>query len=258
MTVDLGRCWRVTATGFGFAAFGLGAVLVSIFIFPPLRLLPIDRERCGLLARQLIRVSFRGLLWFMVKAGVMRLEVTGADKLRDCRNVLVLANHPTLIDVVVLISLLPAAGCIVKRSLWRNPFLAGVVSAARYIANHRPETMLDDCTRFLSGDQPLIIFPEGTRSGDGGTLRFQRGASYVALRSGRPILPVIVRCDPPTLRKGGRWYEVPPRAFCLRIEVRDRLHACDLVDTTVSSPIAARNLTRVLEDYFSRELATHG
>ena len=80
---------------------------------------------------------------------------------------------------------------------------------------------------------------------------------YVVERSfERPEPTVLLRCDPPTLNKNSRWYQVPPRPFNYRVTVRNPLRADTLADTRHGSPvIAARRLTRALEGYFSNELS---
>ncbi|MEO8411522.1 MAG: 1-acyl-sn-glycerol-3-phosphate acyltransferase, partial [Propionivibrio sp.] len=123
--------WRLMATGGCFAAFGFGGLALTTLVFPLLVFIP--GETRGLRARWVIHQSFRLFIWVMQAVGIMRFEVVGAQRLRTCRNALVLANHPTLIDVVALISLMPTASCVVKRALWQNPFLGGVVRSANYI-----------------------------------------------------------------------------------------------------------------------------
>lgn len=256
MSAKLGYLWRLAATGFCFFAFSAGGLVLSVAVFPVLMLLPpASRARH---ARHAIRQSFRLFLRVMEALGIMRMELVGAEKLRRCSGMLVLANHPTLIDVVALLSVLPTASCVVKQALWRNPFLGGVVRAANYISNAEGEPLVDACVRHLADGHPLIIFPEGTRSRPGQPIRFLRGASFIALKSGVPILPVLIHCDPPTLTKRERWYQIPPRRFRLRIEVLDSVDARRWVATNEASPLLARRLTRGLEGYFARELARYG
>jgi 1-acyl-sn-glycerol-3-phosphate acyltransferase len=174
--------------------------------------------------------------------------------LQEATAVLVLANHPSYIDVVVLLSLMPRATCVVKAGLWANPFFSGVLSAAGYIRNSNPEGVIDDCDRALDTGNAVIVFPEGTRSTPKEPLKFLRGAAHIALKSGRPILPVLLQCQPPTLTKGSRWYQIPARPFLFRVTVRDELRAGSLTDLHKPSVIAARRLTHALEGYFSEEL----
>jgi 1-acyl-sn-glycerol-3-phosphate acyltransferase len=240
-----------------FATFGLGGLLLSVTAFPLIRLVSRGEQRCAR-TRWMIHKAFGGFVRMMEILGIMQLEVRGAEKLRDCRDVLVLANHPTLIDVVVIVSLMPAASCVVKRALFRNPFLRGVVQAADYISNSEAEALIGDCAADLQRGNPLVIFPEGTRSVKNEPLRFQRGAAYIALHSGKPVLPVLIYCDPPTLSKSEKWYQIPPRRFHVRVEVLDPISVREWTDPADAPTLAARKLTRGLEDYFTKELAAHG
>lgn len=248
----LDYCWRLLATGGCFAVFGLGGFVLWTFVFPAVSVA--CRRSCARKTRWIIHKSFGAFLWLMETVGIMRMEVDGSEKLREGRGMLVLANHPTLIDVVALISLMPEASCVVKQSLWRNPFLGGVVRAAGYISNSDSDRLIDDCAGDLYQGKPLIIFPEGTRTRPGEPLRFQRGASHIALRSQAPVIPVIIDCNPTTLTKHEKWYQIPPRRFHLRIRVLDSVAPERWVESSATPTIAARKLTRALEGFFSQEL----
>lgn len=253
MSGRLNYAWRLVATGLSFAVFGLGGFLLATLVFPALRFFPGEARAARV--RWLIHKSFGAFLGFMAAVGIMRLTIVGGERLRNCRNTLVLANHPTLIDVVALISLMPAASCVVKQALWTNPLLGGVVRAADYISNCDSDSLVDDCASDLRAGNPLLFFPEGTRSRPGQALSFQRGAAYVALRSGLPMLPVLIDCSPSTLTKREKWYHIPARRFHLRIEVRAPIHAGRWSEAGVPETIAARRLTRGLEAYFTEELS---
>lgn len=256
MKANVNYYWRLIATGGCFLAFGIGALILSAVVFPIMQIISGPKKATH--ARWIVSKVFGIFLWLMQTTGVMRLEVIGADKLRNCRNVLVLANHPTLIDVIALISLMPNASCVVKRALWRNPFMWGVVRAANYISNLEPEALVQDCAADIKTGQPLLIFPEGTRSVPGRALKFRRGAAYIALSSDVPILPVLIRCVPPTLTKGAKWYKIPKEQAHLLIEVKDVVNVSQLMALGDPPAIAARKLTLALEKYFSQELSTNG
>jgi 1-acyl-sn-glycerol-3-phosphate acyltransferase len=244
--------WRLIATGFCFSVFGVGGLVLWVFVFPVLRILPRDSRRIKI--RYVIHKSFGAFLRLMEGVGIMKMRVEGARALSECRQALVLANHPTLIDVVALISLMPCAGCVVKRALWKNPFLGGVVRAAGYVSNSDSDRLIDDCADEILAGRPMLVFPEGTRSNNGILSRFQRGAAYVALKSGMPIVPVLIDCNPSTLTKSEKWHQIPSRRFDYRLRVLDPIGIERLIDSEAPRTIAARRLTRALEAYFSREL----
>ena len=253
MIARLNYYWRLVATGCCFALFGLGGFSLAAVVFPVLRAVPggVPLHR----VRWMVHKSFGAFLWFMEAVGIMRMEVVGAERLENCRGALVLANHPTLIDVVAMISLMPKASCVVKQALWKNPFLGGVVRAAGYVSNSDPDNLIDDCVRTLRDGEPLLIFPEGTRTQPDAPLSFQRGAAYIALRSGVPVLPVLIDCNPSTLTKREKWYQIPRRPFHLRIEVLAPVDITQWVGAAQVPAIAARRLTQSLESYFTQELS---
>lgn len=257
MPERLNHLWRLGVTGTAFALFGVGGSLMTVLVFPPLRLLPGGAAGRHRRTQALIQRFFALLIGLLCRLGVMRLELDNAEMLRQCGNMLVFANHPSYLDVVVILSLMPRSSCVVNSRLWRSPFWGGVVRSAGYIRNDAPETLVDDCVAALDGGEPLIIFPEGTRSVPGQPLRMSRGAAHIALRSGRDILPVVVSCDPPTLTKGMPWYRIPERAFTIRLVVRPPLRVADCIDTNEPASLAARKLTAFLEHYFTEELHRH-
>jgi len=73
---------------------------------------------------------------------------------------MIVANHPSLIDVVFLIGLMRQTNCVVKQSLFQNPFTRGPVRDAGYISNDGSADMLDAAADALREGQTLIIFPE--------------------------------------------------------------------------------------------------
>lgn len=256
MSARINYYWRVAATGTSFAFFGIGGLLLSILAFPPLVVFSKDKRRQY--ARWIIHKSFALFIWFMETLGIMHLEVIGREKLRQCKRTLVIANHPTLIDIVALISIIPDASCVVKQSLWKNPFLGGVVRSANYISNSEPYDLMQDCARDLASGNTLIIFPEGTRSRPGERLRFLRGTAHVALEMNASIQPVLISCNPSTLTKNEKWYQIPSRRFRLRIEALEPLSITQWTTPNDKPTIAVRKLTRALESFFSEKLEHHG
>jgi 1-acyl-sn-glycerol-3-phosphate acyltransferase len=246
--------WRIFATGLSFVSFGVGGVILWLLVFPLLTIAvrdPVRRSRC---ARSIIQHSFAVHVGLMHRLGVLTYEVTGIEKLQRS-GLLVLANHPTLIDVVFLVSLIPNADCVVKSKLARNPFTRGPIRATGYICNDNGAGLVDDCIASVRSGKNLIIFPEGTRTSRSGPSHLQRGAANIAVRGVRDITPVIIRCDPPTLSKGEKWYHIPSRRFHVAIEVQDDLPVAPFISGT-SEAIASRRLTEYLTAFFAGECAS--
>nr|WP_315217836.1 lysophospholipid acyltransferase family protein [uncultured Duganella sp.] len=250
------RAWRVLATGLSFAVFGVGGLAMRLVLLPAMRMVVRDGERRRVLARALIRRSFRMYVEMMRVLGVLRYEIRGLDKL-EREGLLILANHPTLIDTVFLMAFVKNADCIVKGELWNNPFTGGTVRAAGYINNQGGPALVDDCIASLRRGNNLIVFPEGTRTPADGVISMKRGAANIAVRGARAMTPVLIRCEPATLGKGAQWWRVPPRRVLIRLDVQDDLAIEPFTGGGASDVMAARRLTEFLQDYFTGKCQRH-
>lgn len=139
---------RLLATATAFSLFGLGGLVLRFIVFPPLKIIYRDQEIRKRKARFCIHLAFRMFIGFMHKAGIYTYNFQGQEKL-CIPGQLILANHPSLIDVVFLISRIPNANCIVKANLFRNPFMRGAVNTAGYIPNDDPEKMIEMAAKSL-------------------------------------------------------------------------------------------------------------
>ncbi|MEO7478494.1 MAG: lysophospholipid acyltransferase family protein [Lysobacteraceae bacterium] len=252
----LNYLWRVIATGVSFLGFGIGGVIQWLLVFPCLNLCVRDTDRRSRLARAVIHRSFAAHIELMRRLGVLTYDIRGAERLQR-HGLLILANHPTLIDVVFLISLTPDADCVVKSRLARNPFTRGPVQATGYICNDSGIGLVDDCIASVRSGKNLVIFPEGTRTARNGELHLQRGAANIAVRGALNMTPVVIRCSPPALSKGVPWYRIPSRRFHVTVEVGEDLPVAPFLDQATAA-IAARRLTDHLVAYFNTECASAG
>ena len=247
---------RVAGTGLSFCIFGLGGVLLRLLVFPLLDLTIHSRRLKISLARDIIRLSFRFFVELMRVLGVLRYETSGLERLQR-NGLLILANHPTLIDTVFLMAFIRQADCIVKQTLWDHPVTRGPVRSAAYISNQNGPGLIGDCLTSLLNRNNLIVFPEGTRTPPDGSMQFKRGAANVAVRGRRNITPVLIRCKPPTLGKGNKWWRVPPTRAHFIIEVQEDIVIDEFLQNGASEILAARHLTDYLQNYFMKATLGH-
>ena len=178
--------WRFLVTGVSFALFGIGAVVVGVVLLPLVRIIPAARERKRERARTVMRLALRLFIGVMHRLGGMTYEFRGRERLGRPGQ-LIIANHPSLIDVVFLLAFVPGAGCVVKAGLWRNPLTRGAVTLAEFIRNDSPADMIVAAAGALRDGQPLIFFPEGTRTRPREPLVFHRSGANIALRAAASV-----------------------------------------------------------------------
>lgn len=251
-----GRVWRVLATAIAFACFGVGGVVLWLVVFPLQTLLLRDVARREQAARAVVQAAFRLFIGWMRLLGLIDYEIRGVERLQR-RGLLILANHPTLIDVAFLIGLVPNASCVVKSTLASHPCTRGPVRATGYICNNPGVDLLHACMDTLAAGSNLIIFPEGTRSRPGQALKMQRGAAQIALRGGLDITPVRIHCEPLGLYKGQPWWAVARRRLRFTIEVGDDLPSAPILAAADGEHgRAARRLTERLIQFFSEPVGS--
>ncbi len=245
---------RTLGVGLLFAIFGIGGLLLATLVIPPLGWLRGPGNDRELMAQRVIHHSFRFFTWFGSRLHLLGLDERGTERL-ERPGQLVIANHPSLLDVVYLISRMPQADCVVKRALWRNPMLRSVVKVCGYIPNDGGEAVIDACSERLLRGRSVILFPEGSRSPYGNLGPFQRGAAYVALASKCPITPVVIQVRPPALKKGQPWYALPNERLQFSLEVGESFFADDLLQEELPRTIAARRITVGFRSLFDARLA---
>ena len=258
MWLKLDRLWRMLATGLCFLLYGSFSLLFSVTLLPMMLLWPGDAAARQHRIRLFVSTTFRMLLAFIRILGIGSVDVQGQEWLAQSQGKLVIATHPSYLDVVALLMLMPYADCVVKSAMLKNPFYRRFAKAAGYVSNDDSARLVETCVDSLHRGRTLVLFPEGTRSGPGEALHFRRGAAQVAVRSGCQILPVTIQCTPPAFLKSSRWWQVPERAWCLSLRIHPPQDLAAFgYRADLPHGVAARRLTCSLEDFFKQQLANH-
>jgi 1-acyl-sn-glycerol-3-phosphate acyltransferase len=152
-----------------------------------------------------------------------RVHIEGREKIRRGEAYVMVANHQSLLDILVLFRLFVHFKWVSKIENFRIPLIGWNMRLNRYIELRRGDRssvvqMLTRCRETLAAGSSLMIFPEGTRSPDGRLRAFKTGAFELAKASGRPILPIVVE---------GTASALPKRGFVLRGRHRIRVSILD-------------------------------
>ncbi len=226
------RLWiripRSILGGCFFALYGIGSLLIGGLLFPPLVVLRARRAM-----RALVRMSWKLFVWGGRWTGLFRVAISSEDRARlaAARGCVVVANHITLIDVIVLGIHLPDLTAIVKAAAGSNFFYSLVVKGV-FLVNDDPIRVMDEAKERLTEGVNLIVFPQGTRTPPTAPKRpLRRGAAQIALHAGAPILPVVISCDPPVLAKGQPWHDLAERTIVWTLKVGETIPAPLTQDT---------------------------
>lgn len=240
--------YRILATGFCFGLFGLGGLVLSFVIIPLIRLTTPDQSQREYRVQRVIQATFNFFCKLMRCTRAIDYRIEGAERLKQDKNCLIVANHPSLIDYVLIASQLPQCDCLVKSAIWSNPFMKHIVKAAGYIPNETPDDLLSLCEDRFERGNVLLVFPEGTRTTPGIESKLQRGAAQIAIRTGRDLRVVHISVVPSFLTKEKKWYQVPDTRPFFLIQVKDKVEVAPFIEQTNNPTSAARRLNRHLAE----------
>jgi len=253
MTKKINQLWRLVASWFCFSCFGIGGVFLSLFVFPVIKLF--KGKESAKPSRRVIKIAFAVFVKLMALVGVFKFDIKGKEVLAGDSACIVISNHPTLIDYVVIASMLDNCDCVVKEKLWSNPFTMGVIRAAGYIPNRGSEEVIESCGRSLESGSVLLVFPEGTRTTPGKPMTLQRGAANIALRCAKPIRLIHICCEPSFLTKEDKRYKVPAEQPVFKLRVGGLMDVDELIEGASNPTIAARRLTEKMKQELSRDIS---
>lgn len=248
-----GRAWRTVGTVIAFGLFGLGSLLGGAIGVPILlRIAKRDATRSSHLVQRGVSLWFGLFCRISAGCGLLRYRLENIQGLQQTGQ-LVIANHPSLLDAVFLLSVTPLATCVVSGRFAHKHFSRVSVRAAGYVTNDQPKKLVNGCVAALARGHSLVIFPEGTRSQTGRPLRALRGAANIALRAQCDLRPVHIHCSTEHLSKQVRWWLAPRTVpeYTLKVMEPLRIKSYSALAESSSGRLAAvKSLTTAIEEYF--------
>ena len=192
-----------------------------------------------------IMAGFRLFAWTLSHSGAYRLDLRAIDALRRGPPLVLVPNHPSLIDAVLILARHPNVVCVMKKELMRNIFLGAGSRLARYIPSGQPRHMIKECVAELGRGSVVLLFPEGTRTTRLPINPLTGSAGVIAKHARVPVQLLIVETDSPYLSKRWPLFRVPSLPITYRVRLGRRF----------DPPREAAAFMEELEREFRTELA---
>jgi len=172
--------------------------LVTVLFDKKLRLLHLYTSYWG--------VSFLAINPFL------KVKMEGREKINKKETYVMISNHQSLLDIVVLYGIMAHFKWVAKRELYMVPVIGWVMRLNRYVAVDRANKtshlrMFSECEAHLANGSSIMIFPEGTRSENAEVQFFKEGAFKMALASGKAILPIVLDGTAAAIPKKGLFFK---------------------------------------------------
>ena len=226
-------------------------LVTSVLLFPVALVIrgvtaPFDRRLAFL---HLFSCFWASLYTWCNPLWIVRIE--GKKHLDRRTTYVIVCNHQSLVDILVLFRLFVHFKWVSKAENFRIPFIGWNMTLNRYIRIERGRlkgnlSMMRGAEAALRGGSSVMIFPEGTRSPGGALGEFKAGAFELALRSGIPILPIVI---------DGTAEALPRRGFILRGKQAIRIRVLEPISPPWAAGTDAGVLSTMTRGRIARELA---
>ncbi len=206
-----------------FFIFGIGALFISFIIFPLITCFMSAQNKKFAYAN-VIHNTWKFFINLLQKIGIIKINFSNKKLLSNLSGKVIVASHPTFIDIVILIGTIPNSTCLAKKETLKNPFFKNIVKSIYIINDTELEKFKSETDKFLKAGFNIIIFPSGTRTVDIENIKLHKGSAVIALNSNAGVIPVKITTDYPFLQKHGSICDIGKRPVTYNIEVKDEIY----------------------------------
>lgn len=192
---------------------GLGMLGILCAFWMPLAFvlnLALPRKRSHYIGRLAIELGFNFYLVFLALFCGVRFDISIQDDQKQKGSSILVANHPSLLDAVIMLALVPNTICVMKSTLLENPLLGAAARMAGFIRNSDPFDMIAHAKEVIQESANLLLFPEGTRSKTCKKVSpLNQSAALLSSKLNLPIRTFLINYDQEFLGKNNRLLSIP-------------------------------------------------
>lgn len=240
--MNMSKINRAFTVIYSFAFFGICSLFFALVVFPLAKVFVKQEQRRDYLCT-LIHDSWAFFTNFMEATDSIKLNISESDRdyLYSLRGKVIVANHPSFIDIVLLIGLIPHSLCIVKKEVKKNIIMSNIVTSLYLINDEDNEKLKQEAKEALEAGYNIVIFPSGTRTLENEELKLHKGAASIAIHSDADIIPLHIGCDYKFLAKNQKIYDAGEKPVNYTISVNEKISIADYKNLNLNE-IKLRNL----------------
>ena len=188
----------------------LRTAMISLYVIPATAVLCIIAIIVAFFSREGNPVHLIARIWaksILFVSGI-KVDVKGLANIESSKSYIYMSNHRSNFDIPVLLGCLPIQfRWLAKAELFKIPMFGRAMSGAGYVKIDRSNQKaaiksIDEIAAKMKNGISVMLFPEGTRSQDGNVNPFKKGGFVMAVDTGVPIVPVIIRGTRSIMTKG--------------------------------------------------------
>ena len=228
--------------------FAIGGLFIGLFIIPMSTLFFKGIEHRKFCAN-VVHKSWKFFSKLLCKLGSIKIQTNG-----DFENIngrVIVANHPSLLDIVLLIGLIPNSLCLAKKELLKNPIMHNIVKYLYIINDVDLEEFQKETKEALENGFNIIIFPTGTRTLPEEELKIHKGSAQIAINANVDIIPITIKADYPVLIKNHFPLDVGKNVITFEITKKNNIKVSDYKTADTTDIILRKILSEKIKEKIS-------
>ena len=206
-----------------FSIFGIGSLAVGFLAFPFIRIFIKNNSKRLEVYSKIVHSTWNIFVKFLQLSRVLKLNIEDINSLQNIKNSIIVSTHPSYIDVLILLSLIPKTTCFVAPRLTGNSFFKKIVESMFLISGKPLDELKNDTAKMINEGFNILIFPSGIRHRQNEQPKIRKGASLVALNSQKDIYPIIMHTDFDFLQIGQPFYDAGEKPVTYTIKCKDKI-----------------------------------
>ena len=175
--------------------FGINSLFLNWIIFPILNATIVKKQKKIEISSFIVQKSWHIFIQLMMFLGVFDIKINSKEKLKNINNHVIVSSHPSYIDVLILIALIPRTTCFSADRFKTNFFMNNIVNSLFITKGDSIEDMQKNAQEILDMGFNLLIFPSGIRHKVNEHPKIRKGASFIASNTNKNILPIKLSTD---------------------------------------------------------------
>lgn len=233
-----------------FLLFYIGATIINFIAFPFIEIFAKDEKTKY---SSIIFYTWKWFIKFLSITKILKLKIEDIDKLRSIKGKIIVSTHPSYIDILILMSLIPNSTCFVKKELAYNPTLKKIINKIFIQSGLELDEMQRITKDYLDKGFNVIIFPSGIRHRKNEYPKIKKGTALISMNANKNIVPIEMYTDYDFLQIGQSVLDAGEKPVIYNIKVLEEINIQDYM--TEDEVDSRKNITRAISKalYYTKQ-----
>ena len=228
-----------------FVIFGIGAIFLNFIIFPMAKFFLKDRQLLYFYSETIYN-TWKWFVRILIFFKIIKLNITDLDNIKQIKQKIIVATHPSFIDILILIALIPRTTCIVKYSLSKNPILFNLVNSIFIMEDESLENLKEHTKRMIDNGFNVVIFPMGIRHRRNEFPKIKKGAATIAMNANCNIVALKYYTDFDFLFINQPVYEAGEKTVTYDLSYVGEIDVKSMLQNSENEIVKKKNITKMI------------